>query len=250
MTSLRSAAVLILGAASLLPGWESTAQQGKYDFSNSWIQNNFWITTVPNAWQRVWWNSYDGANANFGWQWSWPDAGIGGVKGYPYVGTIWSSGLVPSRLGDRKNIGLEWSFWNGGSGGQQGVTNNAIDLWIMGDSNFASPAKAEVMIWWGYYSQYMTPSGTRQHTISIAGVTWEVWKGTEGDGKGNTWQYYAFRPASNMTAFDTNLGWFLGHLQDKNWLNRDWYLTQIHAGSEIVNGSGYVHTHRYRVYPR
>ncbi len=247
-TFARTLCLLTISLTALISkaqAWDSTEVQGKYTFGNYWIQNNmFGLSSAgTGAWQYIYWSSYTASTGygSMGWQWNYPNAG-GGVKAYPYIGTVTSK--LPSQVSANRDINVQWEFYPSNVTGRW---NNSLDLWLMQDSNFYLPGKVEIMIWLGYGGNYVNPSGVKVFTTSISGAMWEVWKGTE-SGNGQTWDYYAFRRVGNVTTCNINLRWFMNTLVDSGWLNSSYYLTQIHAGMEIFEGSGSVWVNKYRVY--
>jgi hypothetical protein len=238
------ATLAALGSMAPVQAAQKCELNGKFDFGKYWLENNQWnrnsVSNLGNSWQCVWYNKYNSrTDCEFGWQWNWVKDN-GQIKAYPYVGT-WKNGL-PVQLSANKNILLDWKFWVSTAG----RFNCSWDIWISGSTSDTAPATAEIMIWTYRNGDYVTPSGTYQTTVNLAGANWEVWKGRESSGN-QSWDYLAFVRTTNQTWTENmNLKEFTDYLRNRGWLNSSHYIHQIHAGSELFEGEGWLHTYGFR----
>ncbi|MEU8189951.1 GH12 family glycosyl hydrolase domain-containing protein, partial [Micromonospora carbonacea] len=84
------------------------------------------------------------------------------------------------------------------------------------------------MIW--LYRSNASPAGCRQGTVTIAGTTWEIWRGYVG-----TWNVYSYVRTSNTTNANLNIRDFTNDLVSRGWMSSSKYLTSVQAGPEIFH---------------
>jgi xyloglucan-specific endo-beta-1,4-glucanase len=68
-------------------------------------------------------------------------------------------------------------------------------------------------------------------TISLSGVTWKLYKGT------NTWTVYSFVATNEVTDFSGDIMDYFNYLVDHDGLPSNYYLQTIGAGTEAFTGS-------------
>lgn len=214
---------------------------GKY-----WALNNLWGASTGTGRQCITARSA-GADAlawSTTWQWagqnqrvkSYSAAILGWHWGYPVAG----SGL-PLRVDQITAVPARWQYDLSLdlSGPQQ--VNVAYDVWTGTTTNPGSPAD-EIMVW-NYRTNGIQPVGTRQTTVRIGGIDWEVWKGA------HTWNVMTYvrtnpQPDDDLTL---DLKLFFDDLVARGWLARTKYVVGIEAGSEVFIGNGDLRTTFYQV---
>jgi hypothetical protein len=152
---------------------------------------------------------------------------------YPSVIYGWQNGVfygdykTPLQVSAVHSVPTTWSYSAG-----SGTYDAAYDVWLGTSSSGATPAM-ELMIWVGDAGPQPAGSDTNR-AVSIAGASWEVWKGTV-----NSWPYVAYRSKSPSAAatvsFDLND--FLKDATAHEGLSSSWYLWGVQAGFEIYRAS-------------
>jgi len=88
----------------------------------------------------------------------------------------------------------------------------------------------ELMIWIDYAD--VGPIGSRQDTVTIGGITWDVYTG-RADGHGfDTISYLATDADKTRSVLDLPLNTFFDDALARDMLQPDWWLTTIQAGFE------------------
>jgi hypothetical protein len=91
---------------------------------------------------------------------------------------------------------------------------------------------------WLYRSGTVAPVGAQQGTVSIAGATWEVWRGQGGA----TWEVFSYVRTTNTTNAVLTMTDFTDDLVQRGWIAGSKYLVSIEAGPEVSGGAGEVNT--------
>ncbi|MEN3305961.1 MAG: hypothetical protein V7603_2163 [Micromonosporaceae bacterium] len=249
----RRMAVLVAAAAAVLAGTAvrpapafaantctafGTITQGKY-----WINNNLWGQSSGSGWQCIW-DSYTSGNT-IGWGTSYGWTGqSNSVKSYAssVLGWHWGWKLsntgLPVQLSANHSVNTGWNFTVRQNGA---VTQNvSYDLWLHTISNptSANNPSDEVMVWL-YRSGGAGPVGTLQATVSLAGTSWNLYRGNIG------WNVFSFVRVSNTTSATLNLRDFLNDLVSRGWMSSSKYLTSVESGTEVFIGNGQVDTNSY-----
>jgi hypothetical protein len=92
---------------------------------------------------------------------------------------------------------------------------------------------------WLYRSGGAGPLGTFQGTVTIAGTSWDLYRGNIG------WNVFSFIRRTNTTSATLHLQDFLNNLVSRGWMSNTKYLTSIQAGTEVFVGNGQVDTDAY-----
>lgn len=212
-----------------------TITLGKY-----YINNNLWGQDQGSGWQCMW-DTASGSSIGWGTSWSWSN-NPSQVKSYTssVLGWHWgwkTSGTeLPVRLNSGRDIYTDWRYRVSGSG----TMNVAYDLWLHNKSNPDWPDNPtdEVMIWL-YRSGGAGPLGTLQGSVSIAGTTWDLYRGNIG------WNVFSFVRRSNTTSATLHMQDFLNNLVSRGWVANTKYLSSIEAGTEVFVGTGQLDTDSY-----
>jgi Glycosyl hydrolase family 12/Transposase len=112
----------------------------------------------------------------------------------------------------------------------------SYDVWFnassSGNQSGDNASNLELMIWLNY-SAGAIPTGVQVATgVSIAGLTWNVWYGTGGNGP--CVSYVVSPTGSSITNLD--LGLLAGDALARGYLSASWYLIDVEAGFELWSG--------------
>ncbi|MEU4482708.1 cellulose binding domain-containing protein [Micromonospora sp. NPDC023966] len=110
------------------------------------------------------------------------------------------------------------------------VYDAAYDIWLDPTPKKDGVSQMEIMIWFNRQGP-IQPIGSVVGTASIAGRTWEVWRGS--NGSNNVISYVAPSPITSMS-FDAMA--FINDTRSRGAITSDWYLTSIQAGFEPWQG--------------
>jgi hypothetical protein len=121
-----------------------------------------------------------------------------------------------------------------------GTLNMSYDLWLHTVPNpaYQDNPTDELMIW-TYRTGGAGPVGTLQATVTIAGATWDLYRGNIG------WNVFSFVRRSNTTSVTLHLQDFLGNLVSRGWMSNTNYLTSIEQGTEVFIGTGRLDVDSY-----
>ncbi|MEU4158111.1 cellulose binding domain-containing protein [Actinoplanes sp. NPDC026670] len=211
-----------------------------------WVNNNVWGKADGTGSQCVWENGLSGDNLSWGTRWTWAGDNTK-VKSYASAVLGWHWGWkvptgtgLPVQLSAGKAVTTNWNFQVTQTTGN--VMNVAYDLWLhdIANPDWQNNPTDEVMVWL-YKSGGAGPVGTKQATVTIAGTTWDLYRGNIG------WEVYSFVRTSNTSAAALDLTGFTDDLVARGWLAKTKYLSSVQAGTEIFTGSGRLDTTAYSV---
>lgn len=214
------------------------------------LNNNIWGAGSNGAGsQCVWYNNSSqqwGCNAGH-------TSGTGqDIKGYPALvrgwiwfnssGSIWTSSSdtsFPVQMSHLSSFRSNWTMTVPSNGEKY---NSSYDIWLDVSNNPNYKAKKEVMIWLNYKGPAyngsdFTPVGNKVHSnISVAGSTWDIWKGNNG-----TNDVYTFRRTTNTSSVSNlDIKAFLTYAQNDTFFSSSYYLLGVQAGWEIVAGGAFT----------
>ncbi|WP_433285704.1 GH12 family glycosyl hydrolase domain-containing protein [Micromonospora sp. CA-244673] len=110
------------------------------------------------------------------------------------------------------------------------IYDAAYDIWLDPSPKRDGVNQMEIMIWLNRQGP-IQPIGSVVGNASIAGRTWEVWRGS--NGSNNVISYVAPSPIASMS-FDAMA--FINDTRSRGAITADWYLTSIQAGFEPWQG--------------
>ncbi|MEU1684023.1 cellulose binding domain-containing protein [Micromonospora sp. NPDC005707] len=110
------------------------------------------------------------------------------------------------------------------------IYDAAYDIWLDPSPKRDGVNQMEIMIWLNRQGP-IQPIGSVVGNASIAGRTWEVWRGS--NGSNNVISYVAPSPVASMS-FDAMA--FINDTRSRGAITADWYLTSIQAGFEPWQG--------------
>jgi xyloglucan-specific endo-beta-1,4-glucanase len=236
----------------------TSADYGQLGFqvNELYIKNNLWGKgTITNYTANVWTSAAtsDKYNWDCGANWSWPASS--GVKSYQemiygYVGGgVYTIGTkLPTWLGAGKNIYIDWSYSTGSNASPKPIYNAALDVFLVKDnSGPGSTRQAELMVWLS--SKNMTPAGTYQGDVTLAGTTYKVYYKNDMTDGVTIWKYVAYvRSIQTTSVTNLNLKYFTDHMMSKGWASKGQNIYSIEAGYEAVQGTGWATNFWYKVY--
>lgn len=106
----------------------------------------------------------------------------------------------------------------------------AYDIWLDPSPKRDGVNQMEIMIWFNRQGS-IQPIGSPVGNASIAGRTWEVWRGSNGS---NNVISYVAPSAIPSLSFDALA--FINDTRNRGAITSDWYLTSIQAGFEPWQG--------------
>ncbi|MEU0153547.1 GH12 family glycosyl hydrolase domain-containing protein [Micromonospora fulviviridis] len=110
------------------------------------------------------------------------------------------------------------------------IYDAAYDIWLDPSPKKDGVNQMEIMIWLNRQGP-IQPIGSPVGNASIAGRTWEVWRGS--NGSNNVISYVAPSAIPSMS-FDAMA--FINDTKNRGAITSDWYLTSIQAGFEPWQG--------------
>jgi hypothetical protein len=168
--------------------------------------------------------------------------GTGNLSGAPtaypaiYLGCHYSncspSSPLPMQISQIRSATSSTSETYPGSG----TYDAAYDIWLNDTTSVSGVEKTEIMIWLNHTGS-IQPVGSQTGTASIAGHSWNVWTGN--NGQNNVVSYQA-NPAG-LTSFSFSVMDFINNAlsQGSQYGTTSWYLTSIQDGFEPwVSGVG------------
>ncbi|RLP92821.1 glycosyl hydrolase family 5 [Micromonospora sp. BL4] len=112
-----------------------------------------------------------------------------------------------------------------------GATYNAsYDIWLDPTPRRDGVNQMEIMIWLNRQGS-IQPIGSVVGTTTLAGRTWEVWRGS--NGSNNVISYVAPSP---ITSLNFSVLDFINDVRNRGAITNSWYLTSIQAGFEPWQG--------------
>jgi hypothetical protein len=108
-----------------------------------------------------------------------------------------------------------------------GTYDAAYDIWLNDTTNVSGVQKTEIMIWLNHTGS-IQPVGSSVGSASVAGRTWTVWTGN--NGQNNVVSYVG----SGITSFSFSVMSFINDTLSRGsqYGNTSWYLTSIQDGFE------------------
>ena len=108
-----------------------------------------------------------------------------------------------------------------------GTYDAAYDIWLNVDTNVSGVQDTEIMIWMNHTGS-IQPVGSQTGTATIAGHTWNVWTGNNGQNNVVSYQ------GSGITSMSFSVMDFINDTLSRGstYGNTSWYLTSIQDGFE------------------
>ncbi|KAF4550681.1 Endoglucanase cel12C-like protein [Elsinoe fawcettii] len=193
------------------------------------LYNNLWGRDAGTGSQCTNLDGTTSGGIKWNTKWSW-SGGQYNVKSYANVVTKISQ-LPLSRLSSLASV---WSWTYTGSGI---VANVAYDLFT--GSSATSSAQYEIMIWVGALGGAgpISSTGSPIATVSLAGKSWKLWKGPNGQ-----MTVFSFVADGNVGSFNADLKVFVDYLTKSQGLPTSQVLQSVGAGTEPFVGSNAVFT--------
>ncbi|MEE3919899.1 cellulose binding domain-containing protein [Micromonospora sp. BRA006-A] len=157
----------------------------------------------------------------------------GAPVAYPsiFVGCHYTQLLArhePARAGEEHQHAPSSISYNYVSGA---TFNASYDIWLdPSPKRDGVKPQMEIMIWLNRQGS-IQPIGSPVGTASIAGRTWEVWRGS--NGSNNVISYLS---PSAIPSFSFDALAFINDTRNRGAITNDWYLTSIQAGFEPWQG--------------
>lgn len=161
--------------------------------------------------------------------------GMGNTSGAPasypaiYLGCHYTNcspnSPLPAQISSMGNVNTSISLTYPSSG----TWNAAYDIWINADTNVSGVQDTEIMIWLNRQGS-IQPIGSIAGTVTLAGRSWQVWVGS--NGQNNVVSYLA--ASLPITSINFNARDFIldAISRGSNFGTTSWYLTSVQAGFE------------------
>jgi hypothetical protein len=218
---------------------------GKY-----WLNNNLWGASSGSGTQSIWSTCQQGDLVGWGTSWSWTGTS-NQVKSYDSAVFGWHWGWkvtntgMPVLISSGKKITCGWDFTVTQSGGAMNV---AYDIFAHALSNPGTndDPTDEIMIWL-YTAGGAGPIGTKQTAVSLAGTSWNLYRGTITDQTTGQvrWNVFSYVRAANATTAVLNIVDFANDLVSRGWMQSSKYLSSVESGTEVFTGTGQLNTNGY-----
>lgn len=216
------------------------------------LYNNVWnkhADTKGTGVQCLESRTVDGA-LQYGWSWSWP-GGRRVIYAYPQIkrgASPWapvpnSDERFPVKISSLRTLDLAFDV----EILTNGIHNLAASMWltrepIKGEEPNSSVIAAEVMVWTYATKGHFNPAGKKVDTFLVDGVTWEIWfdKNWQ-DASGvndNRWTYLTYKSTENLLSTKIDLAKLLAYGVEKQFIAREWYVSNLELGNEIMSGAG------------
>lgn len=179
----------------------------------------------------------------WGTDWSWQGGG-GGVKSFVSLVYGWQWGTrientgLPVQIAGTNSIRCGWDF----TINHTGTLNVSFDLFLhaVADPDFETDPTDEIMIW-PYRAEGAGPIGSRQASVTIAGASWDLYRGPH-----PVWpNVFSFVRTENATSTLFDVMDFVRDLVGRGWVPDSKYISTIQTGSEVFNGNGSLQTHGF-----
>lgn len=159
-----------------------------------------------------------------------------GPAAYPSIvfgcnyGNCTTGSPFPRPVSDLGDLRSSWSV----AVPMKGDYNAAYDVWFdPTPRKTGAPTGLELMIWLTHTDR-VQPIGDKTGEVTLAGTTWEVWKGSNGV---PVVSYVRKQPTLEVT--NLPLTAFTGDATTRGALKPNWYLTSVQAGFEPwIGGTG------------
>ncbi|KAG5735304.1 putative xyloglucan-specific endo-beta-1,4-glucanase A [Termitomyces sp. T112] len=186
-------------------------------------------------------NSASGNSVAWSTTWTWAN-NPNNVKSYPNVISNSAKGKQLQSI-QSAPTSWNWSYQSQSSGIRADVS---YDIWF-GTAASGEPASLassyEIMIWLSGLGGIQPVGSQIASGISIAGHTWNLWKGPN-----SNWQVISFVSASgDITSFSADLKEFFNYLVANQGVAGTQYVQAIQAGTEPFTGSATLVTNSYSV---
>jgi len=178
--------------------------------------------------------------------WNWPVAPTG-VRAYPeliYGQKPWyasTTSALPRVVDTLQTLRVETAFTASRDAGANG--NFAFDIWLASSNQRPAgsdhlPITHELMIWLDAYGG-MVPAGSIVATVTIGGITWDLYRLDATTWTPEPWVYLAYLPRTKVSSpLSLDVRAFLSHLKQRGDITGQEWLTSVELGNEIVSGKG------------
>ncbi|KAM0746304.1 concanavalin A-like lectin/glucanase [Meredithblackwellia eburnea MCA 4105] len=213
----------------------ATEQEG----SNYLLSNNLWGMYSGSGSQTTQATSLSGNVIGWETTYSWANNPTS-VKSYANVGLETGLGVTLASIG---SIPTSWS-WSYSSASSDLIADVSYDLWLSTDSSCGQAVGCstyEIMVWLSKRGSCQ-PAGSYSKTVSIDGVSYDLWTGTV-----QNWNIFSFVISTETTDFNADLKSFFNYLTSSEGVSSAQFLTGVQAGTEPFTGSAKLLTSAYSV---
>lgn len=166
-----------------------------------------------------------------------PGAGPGLYYGNHW-GTASGDGRLPvavSAITGGGTVSTSWSI-DASAVAHGDIWNASYDVWFnastSGNQSGDNAGNLELMVWLNHSAEAIATGAQVATGVGIAGLTWNVWYGTGGNGRCVS---YLLSPSGNSLT-NLDLGLLAADAVARGYLNGSWFLIDIEAGFELWSG--------------
>jgi cellulose 1,4-beta-cellobiosidase len=216
------------------------------------LHNNTWNSQAigNRPWQQCLQQRGQGAVAQYGWQWQWPE-GSSQVLAYPSVvmgAKPWESGpgndaRLPRQISAMRSLVLDFDVELTGTGS----FNLMASMWLIRTPQVARPAderaiSGEILVMTSAQGGDWASGGNALGSVNIGGRTWTVshspdWADISG-GSNHRWPLVAYVATSNTTQARLDLRQFLADAVARGLVDPAHHVADVELGNEIARGVG------------
>ena len=183
------------------------------------------------------------------WEWTWPEPATG-VRAYPEIifgRKPWNDSTtdkLPRIVDQVAGVRADFAY----TSTHTGAGNLAFDIWLTSSNVKVGdhlPLKHELMIWVDTFG--MTPAGVQADTVTVNGVTWDLYATTATWGP-EPFQYLAYLPRTAVPSpVSIDVRQFLDHLKARGSISGQEWLASVEFGNEVMAGSGSTRLSGFKV---
>ena len=171
--------------------------------------------------------------------------------GYPsiYAGCHWGNcthgglGAHPVPVTRLTVPGTVTTSWKTRQPGGSAAYDAAYDLWFnRTPAATGQPNGAELMVWLNHHGG-VQPFGSKVGTVTIGGVSYQVWEGAQS--WGDTISYVMASPTTSVSNLD--VGALAADAVRRGYIRTSWYLIDVEAGFELWRGGAGLATDSFSV---
>ncbi len=225
------------------------------------LTNNVWNKNAANnaQWRQCLESKEIDGAVQYGWSWSWP-TGKRVIYAYPQIKRGVSPWAPEPKFDDRFPFQIESLEKMRVSYDVEILTNGqhnlATSLWLThrrhtGTKPDPENIAAEIMIWTYATDKHFNPGGKRVAVLTLGDSDWEVWLDQDWEDKSgendNQWVYLTFKAKQQSLSTEFDVIEMLNYAAAKKWISRNWFVSDIELGNEIMGGQGITWVNNFEI---
>ncbi len=230
---------------------------------NGTLYNNVWNKKAANdhEWSQCIEKNIVNNSDIYGWSWSWPlkkwPLSNSYIYAYPQIklgNSPWdpqpnTDKRFPFKISALNKLNITHDIYIK----TNGQHNLATTMWLIDSPNEINQSSivAELMIWTYSTPEHFNPAGKLYGTFKAENENWEVWVDKnwvdlsgEND---NKWVNITFRGENSNLKSSFNALELIQYVVEKDILKKEWYISDIELGTEIMSGAGIAWINAFNV---